>query len=93
MKKSELRRIINEEIKRMISEGPDPRVNTSLYVASHGKEPKGNGQWAFQFRKGQNDTNPEMFWPKGPLPYAKALALAKAEAKTLGNISIIDAMP
>lgn len=96
MKKSELRQIIREEIQRVLTESA-PSIETSQYVASHGKEPKGTGNWAFQLRKDRNDKNAEMYWPseggRGPLPFAKALAMAKKEAAQQGDIGFIYVMP
>lgn len=96
MKKSELRQLIREEIQRVLTEST-PSIETSQYVASHGKEPKGTGNWAFQFRKDRNDRDGEMFWPsesgRGVMPFAKALSLAKKEAAQQGDIGFIYVMP
>jgi len=97
MRKSELRQMIREEVQRVLTEA-GPSVETAQYVASHGREPRGTGNWAFQFRKTRNDRDGQMYWPTregsgGPLPLKKALAMAKKEAKALGDIAFIYIMP
>lgn len=96
MKKSELRQLIREEVQRVLTESA-PSIETSQYVASHGEEPRGKGNWAFQFRKNRNDRDGEMFWPskggRGTMLFAQALKLAKKEAAEQGNIGFIYVMP
>jgi len=55
-------------------------VNTSAYVASHGKEPKGAGSWAFAYSQGGKP-----FFIKGQMSYADAKKQAQAKAKADGK--------
>lgn len=53
-------------------------VSTSKYAFSHGKQPRGTGDWAFLF-----DGNQSPVWMLS-LPYAEAKAAAVARAKQDG---------
>ena len=77
--------MINEEVQTMLTEDAD--IVATPYRASHGKHPRGTGNWAFQLRKRKNDTDGEMFWPSansGPMRYTEALKLAQQAAKESG---------
>lgn len=57
------------------------RVETSEYEFSHGRTPRGKGQWAFSF-----DGIAGIFWTHGT--YTEAKAEARREARRLGATKI-----
>jgi hypothetical protein len=56
-------------------------VRTDRYKRSHGKEPRGNGLWAFYFDDKEGDP---IFTP-GAMNYSDAIKWAKEEAKKAGK--------
>lgn len=57
--------------------------NTREYEFSHGKQPRGYGQWAFFF-----DSDPEPFWATGSYAEAKKMAKAYAVSKGYREIKV-----
>ena len=84
---SKVRQIIREEVRCLMLEARIEVVKNE-FINSHGKEPKGTGNWAFRLEKRERGQDGDIFWPssggKGVMPYTKALALAKQEAKETG---------
>jgi hypothetical protein len=70
------------ELKQSINEAVD--VRTDRYKRSHGKEPRGNGMWAFYFDDKDGDP---MFTPKA-MNYSDAIKWAKEEAKKAGKTTV-----
>ena len=64
-------------------------IVTTQYVASHGKEPRGRGSWAFQMG-GRRDA--EIYWTPGSTTYVLAKSLAKIEARKRG-VSTVFVLP
>jgi hypothetical protein len=56
-------------------------VRTDRYKRSHGKEPRGNGLWAFYF----DDKEGDPIFAPGAMNYADAIKWAKEEAKKAGK--------
>ena len=92
MKADRLRVLIREELRKILTEAK-PGIVTREYMASHGKAPKGNGNWAFRLEKTDRGKDGDLFWPsqggKGAMPLQKALQLAKVEAQETGMNYII----
>ncbi len=67
-------------------------VNTSEFVFSHGREPKGRGSWAFGFGvKHPNVCNPEECrWFDGTYAQARRAAVAAAASE---GVSVIYVQP
>lgn len=61
-------------------------VDVSRYEASHGKAPKGNGNWMFSFSSWRGENQMEMRGHNGS--YATAVKLMKAIAWTKGMNTI-----
>lgn len=59
------------------------QVSTSEYEFSHGKKPRGYGQWAFFF-----DNDKEPFWATGKYGDAKKMAVAYAVTKKHSRIKV-----
>ncbi len=59
-------------------------VRTNRYERSHGKKPRGFGQWAFYF----DDMGGEPIWVPKAMSYSDAVKWAKAEAKKAGEREI-----
>jgi hypothetical protein len=81
----DLRKLIREEVRRALNERIE--VVTWEFEASHGKAPKGSGQWAFRLEDHPRGKDGEVIWPtqgKGAMTYAQALKLAKKQAKEEG---------
>jgi hypothetical protein len=82
-----VRQIIREEVRLLMLEARI-EVNAREFVNSHGKDPRGTGNWAFRLEKNERGQDGDIFWPssggKGVMPFTKALALAKQEAKETG---------
>ena len=57
------------------------RVETNRYERSHGKKPRGYGQWAFYF----DDRGGEPIFTPKPMSYSDAVKWAKGEAKKAGK--------
>jgi hypothetical protein len=103
MHKSELCKLIREEIQLVLKERIE--VVTKEYELSHGKSPAGTGQWAFRLENTPNGRNGEIFWPSqrnaaatgrtpqrpsgASLSFAQALKLAMKEAKEEGANYIV----
>jgi hypothetical protein len=58
-------------------------VNTTQYQFSHGKSPRGYGQWAFFF-----DGESEPQWYNGKFSDAKKMAIAYAVTKGHSRIAV-----
>jgi hypothetical protein len=58
-------------------------VSTTEYEFSHGKNPRGTGQWAFFF-----DGESEPFWHTGSYAEAKKMAIKYAVAKGHARIKV-----
>lgn len=52
------------------------KFDTTDFQAAHGRRPRGNGSWAFFFRR-KADVS-EAFWVNGSFSEAKAAAAAEA---------------
>lgn len=61
-------------------------VSTRSYEASHGRQPRGTGSWAFFF-DGERDVA-QAWWSSGSAPYREARAAAVAEARRRGASSV-----
>jgi hypothetical protein len=60
-------------------------VDTSEFESSHGKKPRGRGDWAFGFtRRARME---DLFWVYNQ-PYGAAVKAAKAKARALGADTI-----
>ena len=55
--------------------------DTFLHVASHGKEPRGTGCWAFGLNKNPDVCDPDQTLWSPRLPYAAAKKWAVAQVK------------
>lgn len=55
------------------------RIDTSEYLRSHGKQPRGTGMWGFFFDREQDVQN--CFWHPGSFAEAKQRAVAWAVTK------------
>jgi len=86
MRKSILRQIIKEEIRRALNEAV--KVNTDEFEASHGKKPSGSGGWAFRLEDKPNGQDGEVIWPS-ERNYKAALKAAKREAKEEGKSYVV----
>lgn len=54
-------------------------INTSEYEFSHGKKPRGTGQWGFFFDQDRDVS--QCFWANGSFADAKRMAIAWAVTK------------
>lgn len=93
MNRKELQQLIREEVRRVLEEKQE--IITSEYEASHGRPPRGTGQWAFRLEDNPRGKDGEVIWPtqgKGAMRYADALKLAKKQAKE-ENADYIVVMP
>ena len=90
MRKSDLRRVIQEEL-RLLREAKSPDVITSKYIAAHGKNPSGKGNWAFMITNDARGRDGEIVWPNSgvAIDYSKALKMASDEAQDLGMQYVI----
>lgn len=59
---------------------PTVRFSHSDYLSSHGRPPRGEGSWVFQFNRGGT----EPWWAPGVLTLTEAKKLARAEAVRRG---------
>jgi len=89
MKKSELRKVIKEEVRRVLHERIE--VVTNEYEISHGEKPKGSGGWAFRLEDTPRGQDGEIFWPKsrGAMTYKDSVKLAVAAAKEAGKNYVV----
>lgn len=66
------------------------RFDTTEYQASHGKTPRGDGQWAFYLHRCDEMTT--VFTPF-PMTYTAAKRFALSEARAVGGIVEIYVAP
>jgi len=57
-------------------------VSTTEYQFSHGKQPRGTGNWAFFF------TDAYVFWFNGPYGAAKRAAVTEAKRRGVSSIKV-----
>ena len=78
MTREDFNRIVAEELSNIIEAA---KVDTSRYKRSHGKDPKGSGNWLFSF----NEKGDDAFEVGGYMSYANAKKEAQKKAKEAGE--------
>ena len=61
-------------------------VNTNQFEFSHGRKPRGRGNWGFEFRRSPNEDH-LTFWHMGT--YSEAKRAAVREAKACGAWTVV----
>lgn len=61
-------------------------VSTASYQASHGREPRGTGSWAFFF-DGSSDVA-DAYWADGSYSAARRAAVAEAARRGAGRVEV-----
>ena len=91
MRKSQLRKLIAEEVSTLLTEA-QARVETREYETAHGKKPSGSGAWAFRLSDTRAGGDGQIIWPSsgsGSMKYNDALKIAQKKAVDSGKRYVI----